>query len=469
MQQSELWRASAHELATAIRTRAVSSREVIEAHLARIAAVNPALNALTVVLAEEALAAAAAADAAQAAGKALPPLHGVPFTVKENIDVAGTATTQGVVAFAGLVPEADAPAIAQLRAAGGIPVGRTNMPDFGLRWHTDNALRGPTRNPWDAARSPGGSSGGEAAALACGLTPLGVGTDYGGSVRVPAQWCGTVALRPTQGRVPQARALAPQDPSLTRQLFATPGPMARRVADLQLALAAMSGPDPRDPWWVPAPLQGPDLRSLPGVAVTVDPGGLGVDPAVAAGVQRAAEALAEAGYDVAEAEPPAVAEAADLWAQLIVAEMRPGQAAMEQVVSTDAARVLRLMVEIVPALDQQTYIGAFTARSRIARAWSLFQADRPLVLGPVTTLQPPPVGFDLGGAEEGLAQLHPMRLTVLVNVLGLPAVAVPVGLAAGLPQGVQIVGPRFREDLTLAAAQAIEDRLGTLTPIDPRA
>src|SRR4051794_18709614 len=242
MQASELWRASAHELAQAIRTRAVSSREVIAAHLARIAAVNPALNALTVVLAEEALAAADAADAALTAGQGLPPLHGVPFTVKENLDVAGSATTQGVVAFAGLVPEEDAPAIAGLRAAGAIPIGRTNMPDFGLRWHTDNALRGPTRNPWDAGRSPGGSSGGEAAALACGLTPLGIGTDYGGSVRVPAQWCGTVALRPTQGRVAQARALAPQDPSLTRQLFASPGPMARRIADLRLALAPMSRP-----------------------------------------------------------------------------------------------------------------------------------------------------------------------------------------------------------------------------------
>src|SRR5205823_5485624 len=145
---------------------------------------------------------------------------------------------------------------------------------------------------------------------------------------------------------------------------------------------------------------GPDPRSLPRVAVTVDPGGLGVDPAVAAGVQRAADALADAGYDVADVEPPAVAEAADLWAQLVVAEMRLVQAAMEEVASADAARVLRLQVEIVPALDQQGYVMAFTARNRIARAWSLFQANRPLVLGPVATLQPPPVGFDVGGADD---------------------------------------------------------------------
>jgi amidase len=469
MQTSELWRASAHELVDALRAKAVSSREVIEAHLARIAAVNPTVNAVTLVLAEEALAAADAADAAQAAGQPLPPLHGVPFTVKENIDLAGTPTTHGVVAFAGRVPDEDAPPIAQLKAAGAIPIGRTNMPDFALRWHTDNALHGATRNPWDAARSPGGSSGGDAVAVATGMAALGVGGDYGGSLRVPAQWCGTVALRTTQGRVATAGALAPQDPTLTRQLFAVAGPMARQVADLRLALAAMSGPSPRDPGWVPAPLQGPAPPRPVRVAVTVDPGGLGVDAAVAAGVQRAADALVDAGYDVAEVEPPAVAEGAALYAQLIGAEVRLNQAATEAIASPDLVRVLRLLVDVVPALDLEGYAAGFMARNGIARAWSLFQADTPLVLGPVATILPPPVGFDVAGPEQMRALLRAVRLTVLVNLLGLPAVAVPVGLAAGLPQGVQIIGPRFREDLCLDAAQAIEDRLGVLTPIDPRA
>ncbi len=467
MSDSELWRLSAGELAGAIRDRKVSSREVVEAHLARIAAVNPAVNAITVVLADEARRAAEAADAARAAGQPLGPLHGVPFTIKENVDLAGSPTTQGIVAFADAVPAVDAPAVAQLKAAGAIPLGRTNMPEGALRWHTDGVLRGPTRNPWDPTRSAGGSSGGEAAALATGMTPLGLGSDYGGSLRTPSQWCGTAALRPSQGRVAAARALPPE-PSLTRQLFAVNGPMARRVVDLRLALAAICGPDPRDAGWVPAPLDGPAPARPIQVAVTVDPAGQGCDPAVVAGVRRAAAALAEAGYTVEEVEPPRIAEGAELWAALITAEARLGQATVRPLLGPDAQRFNDLLLAAVPTLDHAGYVAGFATRSAIARAWSLFQADWPLVLGPVTTMPPPLVGFDLVDADAAAAVVRAHRLTTLVNLLGLPSVALPVGLADGLPQGVQLVGPRFREDLCLDAAQAIEDHLGILTPIDPR-
>ncbi len=467
MNGNELWRLSARELAGAIRDGEVSSREVVEAHLARVAAVNPAVNALTVVFAEEARQAADVADAARAARQPLGPLHGVPFTIKENIDLAGSPTTQGIVAFADAVPAADAPAVAQLKAAGAIPLGRTNMPEGALRWHTDGVLRGPTRNPWDPGRSPGGSSGGEAVALATGMTPLGLGSDYGGSVRTPSQWCGTTALRPSQGRVAGARALPPE-PSLTRQLFAVNGPMARRVADLRLALGAICGPDPRDPGWVPAPLQGPPLATPVQVAVTVDPAEQGCDPAVAAGVRRAAEALAEAGYRVAEVEPPRIAEGAALWAALITAEARLAEATVRPLLGPDAQRFNDLLLASAPALDHAGYVAGFATRAAIVRAWSLFQADWPLVLGPVATIAPPPVGFDLADADAEARVVRAHRLTTLVNLLGLPSVAVPVGLADGLPQGVQLIAPRFREDLCLDAAQAIEDRLGILTPLDPR-
>ncbi|HEX6031924.1 MAG TPA: amidase family protein, partial [Tepidiformaceae bacterium] len=234
-QATELWRLGAADLATLIRTKEVKSREVVSAHLDRIAAVNPKVNAVTVVLADAALAAADAADRAVAAGSEVGALHGVPMTVKENIDVAGSATTQGIVAMAEAVPPMDAPHIAQLKAAGAIPMARTNLPDFGLRWHTDNALRGATKNPWDASRTPGGSSGGEAVALATGMTPLGMGNDYGGSLRWPSQCAGTAALKPTLGRVAQASALAPEEATITLQMFAVEGPMARHVRDLRLA------------------------------------------------------------------------------------------------------------------------------------------------------------------------------------------------------------------------------------------
>lgn len=187
----DLFRFGATELARRIRAREVSSVEVVRAHLERIEAVNSKLNALTVVLADEALTAAEACDRALAEGRSpLGPLHGVPMTVKENIDLAGTATTEGIVALAQSMPASDGPHVLQLRAAGAIPIARSNMPDFGLRWHTDNALRGTTLNPWDRSRTPGGSSGGEAAALATGMTPLGNGNDLGGSLRWPSQCCG---------------------------------------------------------------------------------------------------------------------------------------------------------------------------------------------------------------------------------------------------------------------------------------
>jgi amidase len=204
---SDLWRMGASDLAAVIRSKQASSRQVVEAHLERIAQVNSPLNAITVLLAERALGAADAADRALASGAEPGPLHGVPMTVKENIDLAGSATTMGVVVLRDSLPQGDAPHIAQLKAAGAIPMARTNTPDFGMRWHTDNALRGATRNPWAPERTPGGSSGGEAAALATGMTPLGMGNDYAGSLRWPSQCCGTAALKPTLGRIPRGPAL----------------------------------------------------------------------------------------------------------------------------------------------------------------------------------------------------------------------------------------------------------------------
>jgi amidase len=459
----------AADLAARIRAHDVSSREVVEAHLARIAAVNPAINAVTVTLEEPALAAAEAADRAIAAGGDVGPLHGVPITVKENVDVAGSATTEGVVAMAEAVPSVDAPHIAQLRAAGAIPMARTNLPDFGLRWHTDNALRGATKNPWDAARTPGGSSGGEAAALATGMTPLGMGNDYGGSLRWPAQCCGISSLKPTFGRIAQASALAPQEPPLTIQLFAVQGPMARHARDLRLAFESMSGPDARDPWWAPVPLRGEELPRR--AAVCVDPGGEGVDPDVAAGVLRAADALRDAGWQVDEVEPPSLNEARDMWAGLVRYEVETGFVPiLQQVGGPGALRFLEVGLGEMPDIGPAGYFGLLADRQRLARAWSEFSQRYPITLGPVATIQPFAVGFDLAGPAEVQQLLKAFRLIVTGNLLGLPATITPAGIGAvsGLPQAVQLIGPRYREDVCLDAAEAVESALGTVTPIDPR-
>ncbi|MBI2766381.1 MAG: hypothetical protein HYX53_10795 [Chloroflexi bacterium] len=463
----EIWRMGAADIAAAIKARTITSRRAVEAHLTRIAAVNSGLNAITVTLAESALAAADAADAATAAGQPLGPLHGVPMTVKENIDLAGSATTQGLVAMAEAVPPLDAPHVAQLKRAGAIPIARTNLPDFGMRWHTDNALRGATKNPWDANRTPGGSSGGEACALATGMTPLGLGNDYGGSLRWPSQCCGTAALRPTLGRVPAASSLPPADFPMTLQIFAVQGPMARHVRDLRLAFNSMSGPDARDPWYTPAPLAGPGAQKR--VAVTVDPGARGVDPGVAAGVRKAADALRDAGYQVDDVDPPMVGEACDIWASLVLSELKMTlMPLLEQVASADALRFLNDAFQFVTLLDYPGYITGFATRQAIAREWAEFHVRYPIVLGPVGTWHPFAVGHDLAGPSSVGEILTSLRLVVLGNLLGLPAAVLPVGMDGALPQGVQLIADRYREDLCLDAAQAIEERCGVLTPIDPR-
>ncbi len=385
---TELWQLSATELAEQIRAKQVSSREVIDAHLTRIDAVNPRLNAVTVVLTDEARGAADAADAALARGDVLGSLHGVPMTVKENIDLKGGATTSGVRVNLDHIATRDAPHIEQLRAAGAIAIGRTNMPDYGMRWHTESQLHGHTLNPWDPNRTPGGSSGGDGAALASGCTPIGMGNDIGGSVRCPSQCCGTVAIRPSLARVCRSNEFA--DPSamfLAAQLMAVQGPMARHVRDLRLTLSNMMGPDPRDPRHITAPLQGVPLPKR--VALVPEPAGGATEPSVAEGVRAAGRALADAGYDVEEVAPPAIDEAARLYWQWMMTDLQhPFMDNVRATALPDAARALELITANTTLLDLEGYQRTLARRHGILTEWSTFMADRPIVVGPVYTVPP---------------------------------------------------------------------------------
>jgi amidase len=466
--ESELWQIGASDLADAIRKRIVTSQEVVQAHLERIKAINGQLNAVTLVLEEESLRAAKEADMALNKGAVVGPLHGVPMTIKENIDLAGSPTTVGVVAYKNRIAQVDAPHIAQLKRAGAIPIARTNLPDMGLRWHTDSGLRGATRNPWDSSLTPGGSTGGEAVALATGMTPLGLGNDYGGSLRYPAQCCGITSIRPSRGRVAYASSFATQEFPMTLQFFYVQGPMARNVADLRLALRNMSGPDARDPWWTPAPLEGQNVAEPIKVALSVDPGNQGVDPDVANGVRKAAQVLVDAGYIVEEMDPPAVQEAAELWAKLVGAEVRVLMLDnLKKVMSSDALKFLNQFLAGIPEIGLATYMREFADRNAIARKWTQFAERYPLILGPISTMPPFPVGRDLAGVDAVKEIRDSLRLVVSVNLLGLPAVVVPVGLSKGIPQGVQIIGPMCREDLCFDAAERIERILRMPTPIEP--
>jgi amidase len=465
---TELWRIGATELAGLIRNRQVSSREVIEAHLRRIEAVNPQLNAVTVILGEQAIEAADGADSVTAAGRALPRLHGVPFTVKQNIDLVGTPTTIGLKMLAEAYPDRDAPAVERMKAAGMIPIGRTNCPSMAVRWHTDSELYGPTRNPWDPSRTPGASSGGEAAAIAAGMSPLGLGNDGLGSLRWPAQCCGVTALKPTLGRIPHATAAPGPSEPIGPQLVSVQGPMARHVADLRAALEVLTGPTWRDPWSVPAPLRGPALPHPLHVALVVDPGGHGTAPPVRHGVRAAADALADAGYVVDEVEPPSIDLAAKtLLDMLNTPELRGGYEAFMAAMPADTQRFFADFYEIAGPSDPVESIASFVTRHELLRAWGEFQETRPLIVAPIYADIPFLAGTDLDHGAVA-ATIHGMRMTIAINALGLPAVAVPVGTRDGLPQVVQIIGPRYREDLCLDAAAAMEDRLGTITPIDPR-
>src|SRR5690242_21089194 len=314
-----------------ISDREVSSREVVQAHLDRAEAVNPQLNAIVRLLPGEALAAADAADRAVADGAALGPLHGVPCTVKENIDLAGTPTTQAVPALAEAIAPVDAPQLERLRAAGAIPFGRTNLPDFGLRVHTDSALHGLTRNPWNPERTAGGSSGGEAAALATGMSPLGLGNDLGGSLRNPAHCCGIASIKPSTGSVPTGTVIPPEDWNISFQLMAVEGVMARRVADVRAGFTAIAGQHPRDPLSVPAVFTDLDPGERPAVAVLPNPPGGSTHPEVAAAVRRAADALADDGFKVTEAEPPGYERAIELWGAILSADLRVIKPMLDQV------------------------------------------------------------------------------------------------------------------------------------------
>ncbi|MEI7445856.1 MAG: amidase [Burkholderiales bacterium] len=464
-----LWRWTAADLAAAIAARRVSSRDAVRAVLDRIDAVNPAVNAVVSVQAEAALAAADAADRAVAAGEPLGPLHGVPVTTKVNVDQAGLPTTNGVVAFADAVAAEDSPPVTNLRRAGAVIVGRTNTPAFSMRWYTDNDLHGRTLNPWRADRTPGGSSGGAAAAVATGMGPIGHGNDGGGSIRYPAYCTGTVGLRPSFGRVPGFNPSAPSERPLALQWVSVQGAITRTVADTRLALAALAAPDWRDPWQVPAPLAGEPPAGPVRVALSVDPTGTGVDPAVRDALHRAAAILEAAGWAVEPADPPDVADAARAWNDFAQGEARHTVVPVLERHGDDLARrAIAGMMRRTPVLDVASLMRLTASRATFLRRWQGFMERYPLVLCPVATEPALPYGVDVGD-DASVDRLYRSHVWLFATAfLGLPSVSVPTGRVDGLPMGVQLIGRRFREDTVLDAAEAIERATGAAVPVDPQ-
>jgi len=468
----ELWTWDAVALAEGIRTRAISSREAVSACVGRMRAVNPQLNAVTCDLSVAALAAAGRADAAVAARSALGPLHGVPVTIKENVDQEGCATVNGVAAYKDVIANADSPVVANWKKAGAIIIGRTNTPSFSFRLDTVNDYRGRTYSPWSRTHTPGGSSGGASASVAAGITPLAHGNDIAGSVRYPAYCTGLAGLRPSFGRVPAYNPSGKSERVISAQLMSVQGPLARSVRDVRLGFQAMAAHDARDPWWVPVPLEGAPWNAPIRVAVVADAddlGGAAPSPAVAAALAQAAKALADAGYEIVDAKTPGFTLAFQHWFDMFLPEFRRFMQADFERDGDDGVRTaMRLMAENVPDRGVDAHLKALADRTRLIRDWNAFLAHTPLVLAPVCTEQAYVQGFDVESAARTMEVWRQSSTMMAIPVLGLPAMAVPTGVANGLPVGVQIVGPRFREDLCLAAAEAIEARVPRITPIDPR-
>jgi len=465
----ELWRWSATALVSAIKSRQVTSREAVLSHLQRLDAVNPRINAVVDVMADEALLAADRADAAVEAGHALGPLHGVPVTLKINVDYAGRPTTTGVVAFKDDIAKTDSPAVVNLRKAGAVIIGRTNVPAFCARFFTDNDLHGRTLNPCDPTRTPGGSSGGAAAAVSTGIGALAHGTDRAGSIRYPAYACGVVGLRPSFGRVPNYNSNPSVEATIASQLMSVQGPLARSVADARLGLLSLMEGDTRDPWWVPAPLLGVgDAGAKLRIAMFAGAEGAVIDSAVAGAVTQAGRWLEQAGCAVEWVTPPDFAESADLFFSFVKTEEGEGTSqAIERLGDDALRRARRGTMARAKKFSLEQYVDALGRRTAILRSWQLFFERYDAVVMPVSYQLPFPIEEDQKGDAAVSRMLDGHQPMLAVSTLGLPSLAMPTGKVASVPIGVQIVSARFKEELCLRVGALIEVFYSPQGPIDP--
>jgi Asp-tRNA(Asn)/Glu-tRNA(Gln) amidotransferase A subunit family amidase len=458
---------SATEMASAIRTREISAMSLVEAHLERIAKLNPQLNAFVHVDFNGAHRQAEAADAALDSLTPPGPLHGVPLTIKSSIDVAGWPCACGSLLRSGYVAEMDAPLVSRLRSAGAILLGNTNAPEFLMAYETDNRLTGRTNNPWDLKRTPGGSSGGESAAIAARCSAGGVGSDGGGSIRVPAHYSGICGLKPTPGRIP-ATGHFPGSAGPFASLGVV-GPMARTVDDLRVLFEVMAGPDDGDSMAAPVPLRPPLERRLDRCRIGFfeEASGIPVTRETRAAVRRAADCLRTKGYVVEEFVPDELELVRRIWWDLFG---RAGQVALGplyQGKERDLSPILTEFIGIVradPPLTLEEFMNTLIKRDTV-RVRFLRQTEKyPILICPVCAVPAFAHGerkWEIDG--RAVEYLEAMSYCQWFNPLGSPAVAVPVGRSPeGLPIGVQVIGRPFEDETVLAIAQEIESGCGNL-------
>jgi aspartyl-tRNA(Asn)/glutamyl-tRNA(Gln) amidotransferase subunit A len=458
MDATDLGFTSANELAQLIRRRSLSPVEITRTVLERIERLNHQLGAYVMVHAERALGEARAAEQAVMAGEPLGPLHGVPISIKDNLWTAGERTTYGSRLLAEFVAPQDAPSVARLRAAGAVLVGRTNLPEFAWRGSTDNRLFGESRNPWDLTRTPGGSTGGGAAAVAAGLGPLALGSDGAGSIRIPASFCGLVGFKPTFGRVPMYPAAG------GNELVAHVCPLARTVRDVGLMMSAIARHDPRDPFALPD--DGVDYRAACDESLARTPLRIAWSPDLGfAPVERetreiaetAARAFAEIGVTVDEATPD-LGDPSSILKILYGGAQAGAHAARSAEQKAQMDPDLVAYAEASAGLSVVEYVRAVGARQAMVDALRRFFERYDLLLTPTLCLPAFPLGV-VGPSEVAGRKVTHLGWTLCYpfNYSGQPAVSVPAGwTASGLPVGLQIVGRRLEDALVLRAAATFE-------------
>lgn len=463
MIERPLWQWSACELAAAIAGREVSAVAAVTATVERVRARNGTINAIVDDMCDDAIAQAAEHDRIMAASGPIGPLHGVPVTIKENIDQQGRATPNGVPAFKNVIAPADAPVVSNLKKAGAIVIGRTNTPEFSFRATTDNPLHGRTLNPWDPEISPGGSSGGASAAVMSGMGPIGHGNDIGGSLRFPAWATGAATVKPGLGRTPAYNPSAAVERGMIAQLMSVQGVIAREVRDVRLAMRSLIAYDPHDPWMVAMPFEGPALNGPVRVAFTRNMFEFELDPGVEQALCDGRDALGDAGYVVEEVEPPLLREAARDANRCLFGEMKVLMAAdIREHGSATINAIFDDYFALFEAYEGKDLLAGMARRAHYIRQWQLFMRTYPLVLTP---FMPTPTfrwNRDTEGVDGVREVLGAGIYSFSMNYLGLPAGNVAARMHNGLPVGVQIVGRRFREDMILDACEAIEQRAGVM-------
>ena len=463
---SDLWRRSGAEIAGLVRSGSASAEEIARANLERLETVNPLINAVVQEMPDEALATARTVDEQIAKGEDPGPLAGVPVTVKVNVDQRGFATTNGLKLQQDLIATENNPVVANLRKAGAVIVGRTNTPAFSLRWFTRNSLHGSTYNPHNKTLTPGGSSGGAAAATAAGIGAIGNGTDIAGSVRYPAYACGLHGLRPSLGRVPAVNFSA-ADRHIGGQLMAVSGSLARTMADVQLGFEAMAGADHRDPWWAPVPLELPAQPKQ--VALCLEPSSMKVDGAVKDALCDAARRLEAAGWIVDEVGSPDMREPTQMQLILWLAEFRRGAAAaVEAEGDPDSQFVYEQLQRHCPPPDLNMVLDCLQRRVTLGREWNMFFEQYSLLLCPVSAEPPFPNNLDVDSPDAFDRVAEAQIPQIGAPFLGLPGLCVTTSVSdQNVPIGVQLIAARFREDTLLAAGADIEAAGPTLPPVDP--